>query len=72
MGITWVQEFLIQFGFVAEQQDAFGISIESADGVNIFRELKIGQRAIGRAIRSELREDAERFVECEEHREKIK
>ena len=62
-----MEQSLIQLCFVAQQQQPFGIRIEPANGVNIFRETKFGERAVWRAVRRELRKDAVRFVKCDEH-----
>jgi hypothetical protein len=69
MRMTRVQQFLVEIWFVAEEQETFGIGVEAADGVDIFWELKFGERAIRRGVGCELGKDAIGFVECNKHRD---
>jgi hypothetical protein len=67
MGVTRVQQSFIQRGLVAEQEQSFGVGIEPADGIDVFREAEFGKRPIGRPVRREPREDAVGFVVRDEH-----
>lgn len=61
------EQLRVQFRFVAQQEQAFRIGVEPADGIHILGKPEVGQRTIGRAIGRELREDGVRFVEGNEH-----
>ena len=69
--VARMQEFFIPLRLVAQQQQAFGIRIEPADGIDIFWKIKVRQRTVWRAVARELRQHAVRFVECNEHWRKI-
>src|SRR6185436_16992934 len=56
---------LVQFRFIAQEQQTFRVRVEPADGVNALRETEIGQRPIRRTVQRELREDIVRLVECD-------
>ena len=72
-----MQQFFIPFGFVTQKQQALRIRVEPANGPDVFRKTKFRERAVGRAARlrraparqiaGELRQHAERFIECDEH-----
>lgn len=67
VGMARVQEASVQLRFVAQEQEAFRIGVETADGIHALGKPELGQSAVGRTIRRELGEDAVGFVECEEH-----
>ena len=67
MRVARMQQFFIPFCVIAQKQQTFGIRIEPANRPDIFRKIKFRQRAIFRAVAGELRQHAERFVECDEH-----
>ena len=68
MGMLWIQQTRVQSRLVAQQEQALGIRIESAQWIHAFRERKVGQRPPARALFGrELRENAVRFVKREEH-----
>ena len=62
-----VKEALIECGFIAEQEQAFGVGIQAAEGVNAFREAEVGQGAVRRAVGSELGQNAIGLVKGDEH-----
>jgi hypothetical protein len=53
--------------FVTEQQQAFGITIQAADGINVRREAELGERAVRGMLLRELGEHVEGLVEGDEH-----
>jgi len=67
MRVTRMQQLFVPRRFITQQQQSFGIRVEPADGINVFRKTEFRQRAIRRAIAGELRQHAEWFVECDEH-----
>ena len=67
MGVFRVEQASVESGFVAEEQEAFRIGIETPERVNIFWESKLSQGAVGGAIRRELGENTERLMEGEKH-----
>ena len=68
VGVFRIKEFIIKAGFIAEEKQAFGISIEPPERIDSARQSKIGERAPARTrLGSELREDAVGFVNCEKH-----
>jgi hypothetical protein len=62
-----MEQALVQLRFVAQQQKPFGVGVEPANGINVLRETKIGQRALAWMVRRELGQDAIWFVESNEH-----
>jgi hypothetical protein len=62
------KEFLVQKWLVAEEQEALAVRIETAERIRVLRKLKRRERAVLRSVVSELAEDAEWFVEGDEHR----
>lgn len=67
MAVLRMQQALVQFGFVAQQQQSFGVRVETANRIDIFWKTKLCKRAIGRTVRRELRKHAVGFVERDEH-----
>lgn len=64
VAVGGVQEFLIEGGFVAEEEEAFAIGVEAADGVDVFWEVECGECGpLGVGLRGELGEGAVGFVE---------
>jgi hypothetical protein len=64
VGVFRIKKFGVQSGFVGEKEQALAVTIETPEGVDVFRELEFGQRALSGMIRSELRKGAVGFVEC--------
>ena len=46
VSVLRMKQSLIEFRFIAEQQQTFRIRIQPANGVNIFRETKLRERAV--------------------------
>jgi hypothetical protein len=68
VGVFRIKEFIIKAGFIAEEKQAFGISIEPPERIDSARQSKIGERAPARTrLGGELREDAVGFVKGEKH-----
>jgi hypothetical protein len=67
MGVFRVEQAGVESGLVAEEQEAFRIGIEPAQGIYILGESKLSQGAVGGAIRRELGENTERLMEGEKH-----
>jgi hypothetical protein len=67
VGVARVEELCVPMCFIAQEEEAFGIGIEAADGVDVFGETELGEGTVGGTIRGELREHAIGFVECDEH-----
>lgn len=67
VGVTGMQELLVPAGFVAEEQQALGVGIQAADGIDVFGELKFGEGTVGRAVAGELGQHAVGFVKGNEH-----
>jgi hypothetical protein len=67
MGVAGIEEAIIPAGFVTEQEEAFGIAVEAADGIYVGREAEFGQGAVRGMLLGELGEDVEGLVEGEEH-----
>jgi hypothetical protein len=66
--MAWVEKAIDEGAFVGEEEQAFAIGIEAADGIDARREAELGECApCGAGLRGELREDAVGFVEGEEH-----
>jgi hypothetical protein len=55
-------------GFVGEEEEAFRVGVEAADGVGVFWKSEVGEGAVGTAVGRELGEDAVGFVEGEDQR----
>jgi sRNA-binding carbon storage regulator CsrA len=47
MGVFRVEQAGVESGFVAEEEEAFRIGIETPERVNIFRESKLSQGEVG-------------------------
>lgn len=62
-----VEEAGVEAGFVAEEEETFGIGVESAEGVDAGWEAESGEGPVGRTIGGELAEDPVRFVEGNQH-----
>jgi NADPH:quinone reductase-like Zn-dependent oxidoreductase len=63
-----VEEAVVEGGFVAEEQEALGIGIETPEGVDGARDGEIGEGApAGAGLGGELREDAVGLVEGDDH-----
>ena len=52
---------------LAQQQQPFGVRVQPADGIDIFRKIKFRQRAVGRPVAGKLRQHAKGFVKRDEH-----
>ena len=62
VGVFRIKKFGVQSGFVGEKEQALAVTIETPEGVDVFRELEFGQRALSGMIRRELGEDSVGFV----------
>ena len=62
-----IEESGVEAGFVAEEEKALGVGIESAQRINVFREAKFGEGTVRGAIRSKLGKNTVRLMEGEEH-----
>jgi hypothetical protein len=68
MRASWIKQTLHEGAFVGKEEEPFAVGVEAADRVNAGREIKGSERVPARAgLGRELREDAVRFVKCEEH-----
>lgn len=67
VGAVWVEEAGIEAGFVAEEEEAFGIGVEAAERIDVPGEAEPGERAVRGTVRGELAEDPVGFVEGHEH-----
>ena len=63
MGLPGMQQALVPFRFVTQQQQPLGIRVQPADGINVLGKIKFRQRATCRAIPGELGQHAVRFME---------
>ncbi len=67
VGVFWIEEFRVQSRFVGEKEESFAISVEAAEGIDVLWEIEFGESALSGVVGGELGEDAEGFVEGEEH-----
>jgi hypothetical protein len=67
MSAGGVKEPGVESRFIAQEEQPLGIRVEPANGINAGGEGKPGQGAVARGVRSELGQDAVRFVEFDEH-----
>lgn len=67
VGVFGLEEPLIPVGFVAEEEETFGVGVEAADGVDAGWELEFGEIAVWGTVGGELGENAPRFMEGDEH-----
>jgi hypothetical protein len=63
MGVLRIEESGVEAGLVAEEEEAFGVGIESTQGIDIFWKSKLGQGPVGRTVRRELGKNSVRFME---------
>ena len=66
-----VQEPFTKSGFIAQQEQTFGVGIEPAERIDRSWKTEFGQSAVGRTIRRELREHPVWFVEGEQHSKRL-
>lgn len=66
MALRGIQQTGVQSWLVTQQKQPLGIGVEPPQGIGGRGKTELGQRAMTRAIRAELREHSVRFVECEE------
>ena len=69
MRVFRVEQASVEPGFVAENKKSLRIGIKSTKRINIFRESKLSQGAVGGAIWGELGNHPIGFVKGEEHSE---
>ena len=62
-----MEQPLIQKGLIADQEQAFRVRVQPADGINARRKTEFRQCPVGRAVAGELRQHAIGFVESDEH-----
>jgi len=67
MAAFGIEQAGIQAGFIAEEQQALGVGIESAEGVDVGWKTEPGEGTVGRTVGGELAEDTVRFVEGDQH-----
>jgi hypothetical protein len=67
VGVAGMQQAFVPFRLVAQEQQALGIRVQPANRIDVFRKTEFRQRAVGRPVQRELRNDAVRFVEGNEH-----
>src|SRR3989442_14890838 len=67
MAMARVQQFFIPLRLIAQEQQAFAVGIQPAQRVNAGWQAEFAQRSVRGAVGSELRNDAEGFVESEQH-----
>lgn len=72
MGVLGIEQSGVEAGFVAEEEKALGVGIESAQGIDILGESKLGQGPVGRTVGRELGKNSVGFMEGEEHGRKRK
>jgi hypothetical protein len=64
-----MEQPLVERRLIAQQQQPLALRIEPPNRIHARRKPKLRQRSMPRAVGRELREDAVRFVEGEEHGE---
>jgi hypothetical protein len=62
-----IEQAGVQAGFVTEEEEAFGVGVESAEGVDAGWESESGEGPVGRTIGGKLAEDTVRLVEGDQH-----
>jgi hypothetical protein len=67
VGVLRIEQAVVKAGFVAEEEEAFGVGIEPTQGIDIFGKSKLGQGPVGRTVRRELGKNSVGFMEGEEH-----
>ena len=67
MRVARMQQPLVPGRLVAQQQQSLGVRIQPPNGIDIGGKAEVRQRAVRRAVPGELRQDAEWFVEGDEH-----
>jgi hypothetical protein len=67
-----MKQALVQFSFIAQQEQTFGVSVEAADRIDRFGEAELGECSVWGTVGSELGENAVGFVEDEEQRWEVK
>jgi len=63
VGVFRIEEFGVEAGFVGEQEEAFAVAVEAAEGVDTGGKTEFGKGALSGVVGGELGEDAERLVE---------
>ena len=67
MGVARVQEFFIERRLVSQQQEPLAVGIQTPQWIDATRKIELGEGAMRGAVGSKLGDDAERFVEGNEH-----
>ncbi len=69
VGVAGVEELVFERFFVGEEEESFGVHVEAAEGEALGREVEFLEGALSfvAGVGVELAEDAERFVEGNEH-----
>ena len=62
-----IEQPCVESRLITEEQEPFGIGIESANSIDSGRKMKFRQRPVGRSVRRELAENAVRFVKGQDH-----
>jgi len=67
VSVAGVEESGDEGGFVGEEEQTFGVGVEAADGVDARGEAELAEGALAGEVGCETGEDAEGFVEDDEH-----
>ena len=62
-----VKQSAVQAGFIAEQKHAFGVGIQPAQGINVFRKPKFSEGSVGRSVRGKSAEHPVGLVKGKQH-----
>ena len=65
--VAWMEQAGVERRLIGEQQQAFGIRVQPPDGINAGRKTKLGEGAVRRAVRSELRQHTVGFMKGKKH-----
>jgi hypothetical protein len=57
-----IEEFGVESGFVGEKEEAFAVTVETSEGVDVWWKTKFGQGALSGVVGGELGEDSEGLV----------
>jgi len=63
MAVPGMEQLLVERHLIAQKQQAFGIRVQPANGIDLLRKPKFSQCAIGGTVGSELGNHAVGFVE---------
>ena len=66
-----IEQPTVQAGLITEEKKSFGVRIQPAEGIDVFRKAELGEGLVRGAIRGELGKNPVGFVKGQEHSEKI-